>query len=307
VKPAPHPPPRPPYPGDLLDHLRSFSILADAIERSDRAPFVQAARALAVDVSVLRRRITTLTSHVDTPLVEGRGPTLRLTRAGARVRASAARALEAAAELVAAGPEDAGPLRIACTGTILAEVLPDVLRALRDEHPRLHFRVRRAGAEAARALLMAGDVDFAVVRAGPRPEGLDSARLGVDRLWLVAPAASAIAKTKRLTPAAVAREPLIGYSSSSSTMRRVLDVLGPFGASPWIEVDGKAAALGYAAAGLGVGFVSALEPQKPSRHGVIVRDVTAWFAPTSFWLVWTAGAVARARWARRFVELVTRR
>jgi DNA-binding transcriptional LysR family regulator len=33
-------------------------------------------------------------------------------------------------------------------------------------------------------------------------------------------------------------------------------VLGPLGASPWMEVDGKASALAYVEAGLGIAFVS---------------------------------------------------
>lgn len=293
-----------PYAGDLLDHLRSFSVLATRIERADGAAFPRAAAELAVDVSVLRRRLATLSSYVGASLVEGRGASLRLTKAGLRVRASAARALEAAAELVTSGRDDAGPLRVACTGTILAEVLPPVLRTMRDEFPRLGFRVRRAGGEASRALLTKGDIDFAVIRGTARPEGMESRRVGADRLWLVAPAKSAIAKASRLSPAKVAREPLVGYSATSSTMRRVLAVLGPLGASPWIEVDGKAPALSYVAAGLGVAFVSALEPQRPERAGVVARDVTSWFAPTTFWLVWHGAKSGLPAWAGRFVDLV---
>ncbi|MBS2016027.1 MAG: hypothetical protein JST00_24305 [Deltaproteobacteria bacterium] len=303
------------YPGDLLQHLESFAELATRIGRGEGGAFPKAAGALAVDVSVLRRRLQTLSAYVGAPLVEGRGTTLRLTKAGDRVRASAARVLDATGELRSFATDDEGPLRVACTGTILAEVLPPVLRTMRGEFPRLAFRVRRAGGEASRALLAKGEVDFAVVRATSRPEGLHARRIGSDRLWLVAPAKGALATATRLSPEKVAREPLVGYSKASSTMRRVLDVLEPLGASPWIEVDGKVAAMSYVAAGLGIAFVSALEPQKPERAGVVARDVTAWFAPVSFWLVWNEGeASARGRaargrggppWASRFVELAS--
>lgn len=287
-----------------MDHLRSFAALARSVERGERGAYPRAASELAVDPSVLRRRIATLSTYVGAPLFEGRGVGLRLSRAGQRVRSSAARALDATAELVGSDRDDSGPLRVACTGTILAEVLPPVLRTMREEHPRLAFRVRRAGGEPARALLARGDVDFAVVRATSRPHGFESSKVGVDRLWLVAPAKSTIARAARLSPARVAKEQLVGYSSTSSTMRRVLAVLGPLGAAPWIEVDGKAPALSYVAAGLGIAFVSALEPQKPERRGVVARDVTAWFAPTTFWLLWHGGRATLPPWGRRFVELV---
>jgi len=69
----------------------------------------------------------------------------------------------------------------------------------------------------------------------------------------------------------------------------VMAVLGPHGSAPWIEVDGKAAALAYVAAGLGIAFVSAVASQTPAHAGVALRDVTASFGPVSFWLIWREG------------------
>lgn len=289
------------YPGDLLDHLRAFAQLCASVERGERGAFARTAAVLAVDVSVLRRRMQTLATFVGAPLVQGRGNRLQLTPAGSRARAHALRTLEAAAELAVVGDDDAGPLRVACTGTILAEVLPPALRALRDTYPRLLFRVRRAGAEASRALVARGEIDFAIIRAADRPAGVASVRLAADRLWLAVPTRSALARAGRLAVPSLAREPLIGYSAESSTMKRLMAVLGPHGGAPWIEVDGKAAALAYVAAGLGIAFVSAVASQKPMRTGVALRDVTASFGPVSFWLIWPEGA-ALPGLHRRFVD-----
>lgn len=288
------------YPGDLLDHLRAFAQLCTIVERSERAAFARTATELAVDVSVLRRRMQTLATFIGAPLVEGRGNRLRLTATGVRARVQAVRTLEAAAELAAIRAGDAGPLRIACTGTVLAELLPPVLRALRGAYPQLSFRIRRAGHEASRALLASDEIDFAIVRGGARPVGVASIRLAADRLWLACARATPTATTRRLAMASVAAEPLVGYSSASSTMKRVMAVLGPLGAAPWIEVDGKSAALAYVAAGLGIAFVSAVASEMPERTGVVLRDVTAHFEPISFWLVWREGA-ALPPMHRRFV------
>ena len=162
--------------------------------------------------------------------------------------------------------------------------------------------MRRAGAELSRGLVSRAEADFAIIRSAERPPGFATVRLGSDRLWLAAPRKSKVATTRRLTMAALAREPLVGYAATSSTMRRVMAVLAPHGAAPWIEVDGKAAALAYVAAGLGVAFVSALAAQRPERAGVALRDVTASFGAVSFWLIWRAGAMPRAH--QRFVEEV---
>ena len=74
-------------------------------------------------------------------------------------------------------------------------------------------------------------------------------------------------------------------------MKRVMAVAcARSAAAPWIEVDGKSAALAYVAAGLGIAFVSAVASERPERKGVVLRDVTAHFEPIAFWLVWREGA-----------------
>jgi DNA-binding transcriptional LysR family regulator len=273
------------YPGDLLEHLRSLSVLADRIDRGGAAVFANAARDLAVDVSVLRRRLQTLARHVGAPLFAGRGERLRLTPAGVNARAKAVRALGAVAELSASTEDDVGPLRVACTGAILGEVLPRAFRVVREKHPRLGFRARRAGSVAARELLDRGEVDFAIVRARERPSGVRAQRLGNDRLFVAVADASPLAQMRRPSLGVMAREPLVGYGPASATMRRVLEILAPLGAAPWIEVDGKAAALAYVAEELGIAFVSALAGQLPQRDGVTLIDVTSSFPPLAFWLV----------------------
>ena len=292
-----------PYAGDLLDHLRAFCALAISVDRGGDHAYARAASALAVDVSVLRRRMQTLSDHVGAKLVSGRGAGLRLTPVGGRVRDRARRMLDLAASLVPEHDEE-GPFRVACTGTILAELLPGVLAAMRTRHPRLRFRVRRAGAEASRRLLANDEVDIAVVRSNAAPTSLSSRRLGEDRLWLAVPKKSALARSRRPELAVVARAPLIGYASTSATMRRVLGVLAPLGAAPWIEVDGKAAALGYVAAELGVAFVSLLAGQVPSPPGVVVRDVTNLFPRVAFWLVWPEHTELTG-FRRSFVEAIS--
>lgn len=294
------------YAGDLLEHLRSFKVLAERVESGAAGAFTRAAGELAIDVSVLRRRIQSLADHLDSPLVEGRGAAMRLTKTGERTRELAARALDAVDLLASTkGVRDVGPLRVACTGTFLAEVLPPVLAVVRDRHPGLRFRVRREGASASRDLLARGEIDFAIVRSTSTPEALASTRLGRDRLWVAMRKASPLASAARLTAEALAKEPLVGYSSSSSTMRRIMEVLRPHGGEPWVEVDGKTAALRYVAAGLGIAFVSLLEGQEPSHPRLVVRDVTALFPPVSFHLVWPRGRELTGH-GRTFVDELVR-
>lgn len=61
------------YPGELLDHLCAFAQLCESVERAERAAFARTAKALALDVSVLRRRMQTLATFIGASLVGGRG------------------------------------------------------------------------------------------------------------------------------------------------------------------------------------------------------------------------------------------
>ena len=295
----------PPYPGDLLEHLRAFDALARLVEQRTRSAYARAAQAVALDVSVLRRRMHTLETYTGAPLLSGHGAGLALTPAGAHVLMVARKAVTLTTEL-RAGRTQRDRLRVACTGAFLSEILPTVLRRLRAELPDLELQVSRRGSHACLALLRDGELDVAIVRSGARPVGLSAAFVGKDRFFVALARKSALAARKKLTGELLAREPLIGYTLPSFTMERVSRVLAPLGATPWIDVQGKAAALAYVAEGLGIAFVSALQQGDPPSHrGVVMRNVTSLFPPASFWLVWRARVLSTSE--STFIAEVQRR
>ena len=123
-------------------------------------------------------------------------------------------------------------------------------------------------------------------------------------MWLAVSKKNPLAEKTRIRIEHIAREPLIGYAAPSFTMDRVMRVLAPHGKTPWIELSGKTAALGYVAAGLGVAFVSLLSSQVPAHPGVVLFDVTSMFEPASFHLAWRPRTLAT--WEQAFVDLMTR-
>jgi DNA-binding transcriptional LysR family regulator len=270
------------YPGDLLVHLRSFATVAGALERGRRGAWLDAARTLGVDVSVLRRRIGVLEAETSV-LFEGRGSAARLTREGTRLLATSTtifRELGRLAEPVAPA------LSVGCTNTITNEVLPTAVARLRRELPQLRLSIRRTGSTQARTLVDRGELDFAVMRAPAMDASYASVDLGPDRLWLAVPRSHPLAKAKRPSLDAMAKWPLITYRPSSFTRQRVLAELAPRGVSIAVEVDGKSAALRYAELGLGIAFVSLVARERVQRPGLVSIDVTRLFSATRFWLVW---------------------
>ncbi len=61
--------------------------------------------------------------------------------------------------------------------------------------------------------------------------------------------------------------------------------LGPLGATLRVEVEGRAAALAYARAGVGAAFVSLLPGHRVEGAGVRARDVTALFPRSRFFVI----------------------
>ncbi len=285
-------PPR--YPGDLMEHLRSFRHLAERVTQDPRGAYEAAAAANRVDASVLRRRIQTLEAHLGVPLFEGRASGLRLSSVGQAVAEESGRVFAAVSRLHDKAGVAPSHLTFACTGTITTELLPEVFHDLQRKFPELSLRVRRAGADAAQRLLQSGAADVAVVRAADAPEGIEAEELCRDRLWLVLPKTSPLAQRRRVDARAMAALDIVGYRERSSTRRRVMSVLGPLGAEVRFEVDGRAAALRFVSLGLGAAFLSLLPGHRVRDEGVVVRDVSRLFPASHFWLCRRTGAAPNA-------------
>jgi DNA-binding transcriptional LysR family regulator len=178
------------------------------------------------------------------------------------------------------------PVVIACTGTITTELLPRVLIELEalPRGPRLV--VRRAGGALCERLVRSGDVDLGVVRADSPVAGFFSQHLADDRLCIALPITHPLASTKRrLRLAELATIPLVLYGESSKTRARVMERLEPLGATIRVEVEGKSAALEYVRLGFGATFVSLLPGHTVNVPQVAVRDVTALFARSGFYVI----------------------
>lgn len=251
--------------------------------RAGRQPCCPASVALP---GVLRRRIATLGTWIGAPLVRGRGVRMLPTAAGARLE-ERARAILA---LTGALPEEVRSARerivLACTGTITTQLVPSVLLELERTRP-VRLEIRRAGGTACERLVRNGEIDLGVVRASAPPPGLASQHLADDRLWLVV---SSRTPPPPLSLDAIAALPLVLYGSSSRTRARVMERLGPRGASVRVEVDGRASALAYVRAGFGATLLSLLPGHVVDEKGVVAHDVTRLFPRSRFYVIGRRGA-----------------
>ncbi len=290
-----------PYQGDLLVHLSSFVVLLRNVRAGLPSAFERTAHDLKLDRSVLRRRIRTLSEWIGTPLLRGRGTRLVATDAGARLEERAGTMISIARELANDVRAARERVVVACTGTITTQLIPEVLVELERVRP-IRLAVRRAGGSACEQLVRSGDVDIGVLRTESAPAGLMSRHLADDRLWLVVPAGRTSRAKRTVTLDEMATLPLVLYGSSSRTSTRVMDRLGPRGASVRVEVDGRASALAYVRAGFGATFLSLLPGHAVDEEGVRACDVTPLFAPSRFYVIGR-----RERWGDAAVRDVVAR
>jgi DNA-binding transcriptional LysR family regulator len=290
------------YSGNLLEHIRAFTELATRVDRGNNGAYFDAARALGLDVSVLRRRMQTLAAWIGRPLFDGRGTSMRVTFEGAALMATAKRIDE---EIDALRHVERPPLlRLGCTGTITTELMPGVLASMQRAHPRLVVQIIRAGADLALRSIADKTLDFAVVRASTAPSGVTSRLLARDRLWVAVPKGHELARGS-LAPARLAKFPMVTYRPTSATRIRVMETLAPLGGSASIEVDGKEAALRFVEAKSGIAFVSLLGDHTVTRRGVLLREVTRHFRRASFLLVHSPRTLGI--WESDFVRLMVAR
>lgn len=268
---------------DLLLHLESWVALVDRLRGGGRGAYEAAAHALAIDRSVLRRRIQALTTFIGAPLLRGRGAALVPTATGTRLDERARAILGATSDLKRAVRDARERIVVACTGTITGELLPRVLRDV-ERSSSLDLVIRRAGGALCERMIQSGAADVGIVRAERAPLAFAAQRLADDRLWIALPRRHALASGD-LTLARMASVPLVLFGESSRTRARVMDRLAPHGATIRVEVDGRAAALEYVRAGFGVTFLSLLPGHAIREADVVLRDVTPHFPRSRFWAI----------------------
>jgi LysR family hydrogen peroxide-inducible transcriptional activator len=159
------------------------------VEIEDRGSFSAAAVSLGTVQSNISTRIARLERELETTLVDR--STGRLTEDGAAVAARARRILAevdaAVADVVSTNADVAGTVGLGVIGTTGRWLIPQVLTALRDEHPRVKLRIMEGTSTTLEPQLATGQLDLAVVTLPIHADGLSTTALFDEDLVLVVP------------------------------------------------------------------------------------------------------------------------
>jgi DNA-binding transcriptional LysR family regulator len=240
-----------------------------------RGSFSRAAEDLHLSQPAVSLHVRQLEERAGMPLVERVGKRAFATRAGQIVLEHAQRAF-GELELARQALQElrgvvAGRLRLGTGATASIYLLPPVFRQLRARHPALELVVVTGNSREMAAAVAANQIDLAVVTLPVAGPALAVSPLCVDPLVAIAPPGRQWRRRGPVTPAELARHPLILYERGG-TIRRVIDEwFRNGGAAPRVAMElGNAEAIKkLVGAGLGLSLCPLMAVAAEVRAGAL--------------------------------------
>jgi DNA-binding transcriptional LysR family regulator len=193
-----------------ISQLRCFVAVAEELH------FSRAAERLNMTQPPLSRQIRLLEHHVGAQLLERNSRTVRLTAAGRAFFPEAARILRMAEEAAftarRAAKGDQGTLAIGFTSASGYNLLPEVVRRLRDRAPGISLTLKELVSTSQVEMLNAGQLDLGLMRPHPINAELASVLLATEPLMLAIQQSEAGAWPQQPTLASLHGKPFIMYS-----------------------------------------------------------------------------------------------
>jgi DNA-binding transcriptional LysR family regulator len=255
---------------------RQFLAVADELH------FGRAAQRLNMTQPPLTQAIAQLESLLGQKLFDRTKRSVQLTQVGAALLPDArdllarARALPLLARATADG--QAGQLRLAFVSTVGFSLLPQWVRAFRQQFPKVELELIEATGDMQLQLLERGEIDagFMLHSPGFAPQGLERLLIASEPLVLALPAQHALAGAALLPLAKVLAEPMVIFPRRivPSLYDAIFSLYHAAGRLPQVSQEAiqMQTIVNLVSAGLGVAWVpeSVRQFQRP---GVVYRDV----------------------------------
>lgn len=263
-----------------LEQLRVFVAVAEALH------VTRAAEMLHMTQSAASASIAALEARYDTKLFHRVGRRIELTPEGECFLPEARAVLQRAAAAELAISELAGHargvLRVAASQTVVNNWLPERLVAYHAQFPGVRVDVIPCNTEQAERAVLDGAADLAVVEGEVEGDALATFAVPGDRLVLVLPAGSPLARRKRIDGDALRGAAWVMRERGSGTRRMAEALLRARGFDPQsanvaIELPSNESVLAAVETGVGIAVVSELAAR---RHDLPMLDLP--LPPRSF-------------------------
>jgi DNA-binding transcriptional LysR family regulator len=241
-----------------LRHLRYFLAVAEELHFSRAAERLQIAQpALSQQIRKLEVEIGVALFHRTKRLVELTAAGQAMVRPARQALAEASAAVEAAQR---AARGETGHLRVGFIESAAMTFVPQAVRRFSAKHPDVGLSLSELAVDAQVEGLRSGRLDVAILRLPAQTDGLELASIADEGLVVVTPDSHPLAGRKRVSPAAIAGEPLILLARQMvpGLYDQIIALQHQHGAA-WIaqEATSIQAVLGLVAAGLGISLLPA--------------------------------------------------
>lgn len=238
--------------------------------------FSRAAEALQLTQPSITARIQSLERELGEELFERSGRGVKLTDGGHVFLPYSERILQTLQEARDAVEDvrhvQLGSLRLGSALTISTYVLPTILHEFCRHYPGIDVIIRTGRSEQVLNMLLADEVQVALVRALNHPE-LDCIHLYDDEIILVANPGHPFTATQSATIAEAASEPIVLFDRGSSYYGLINNFFRQAGVIPNVamELDSLEATKRMVEEGLGIALVPAITVERELEAGKLVK------------------------------------
>ena len=235
----------------------------------------------------------------------------RITRAGEQVVRRARAIMEEVDQIRSLAAdfyhEEEGTLTIAATNTQARYILPEILRELRQQYPKVRLNLHQGTTEQIADMLHRSDIDFAIA-SGSEDRFGDLLRLPGyqwDRV-IVTPKDHELARLDRpISLKDLARYPLVSYVFSFETDQTLKECFAAEGLEANIVFTARDADVikTYVRMGLGVGIVACMAYESDDRQTLAAIPVNGIFPRSTTWIGLRRNAMLRCYMAD-FLKLI---
>jgi DNA-binding transcriptional LysR family regulator len=266
-----------------IQQIRSFAAVARL------KSFTRAAAMLSVAQPTLTVQIRHLEETLATRLVDRNSRSVELTRLGRDLLPAVERLLQDF-DTMLVGVRDQvtqrrGIVKIAALPSAAVGILPDAIRTFRENYPGADFLLKDVVSGRVLTLVREEAVDLGIIGGNADHPEVERLFKTKDSMHVVCATEHPIAKVRTVTPAVLARYPLIMMDPETS-VRKVVD--GAFHAAglmpnPVCEVTYMMTAIGMVQAGLGIAILPAsareiqIDPNlcsRPIKGSYFLREIS---------------------------------
>ncbi len=249
----------------------------------------RAAEQLGMTQPALSRSLGRLERELGVPLFERAGRNVRITRYGEAFLPYVDRGLreleEGRRQLADLSGVEHGIIAFGFLFTLGVEVVPELVRGFKEQHPSVRFDLSQSPAAALERALVSGEVDLCLTSGPVTNPRLAWKRLGDEELVLIVPRGHRLAKRRSVRLHEVSSEPFVSYKPNTAMRELGDDLCRKAGFVPTITFEGEESGTiaGFVAAGLGVAIVPTATPH---TNGCVRLHITEPLAGRSIGAIW---------------------